>query len=100
MPVLYTRDYVLGHYEGHSQRTNDSNRNALKTHYLPSDSQIYNSNESDNVTKLSWIRFDNLIWDCLDEVLAGKIRHTNGRYTELGTYIDKKGNSIFDKLFG
>lgn len=100
IPVLYTRDYVLGHYEGHSQRTNDSNRNAMKSHYLPTDSQIYEAEETDNVTKLSWIRFDNLIWECLDEVLAGKIRHKNGRYNDLGTYIGEKGNSIVEELFG
>lgn len=100
VPVLYTRDYILGHYEGHSQKTNKDNRNALKTHYLPSDSQIYEAEETDNVTKLSWIRFDNLVWDCLDEVLSGKIRHVNGRYDNLGTGLNSEGNSIFDKLFG
>lgn len=100
IPVLYTRDYVLGHYEGHSQRTDKDKRNALKSHHLPSDSQIYEAEETDNVTKLSWIRFDNLIWDCLDEVLSGKIRHVNGRYDNLGTGINEEGNSIYDKLFG
>lgn len=100
VPVLYTRDYILGHYEGHSQKTNKDNRNAMKTHYLPSDSQIYEAEETDNVTKLSWVRFDNLVWECLDEVLSGKIRHTNGRYDNLGTGLNSEGNSIFDKLFG
>lgn len=100
IPVLYTRDYVLGHYEGHSQQTNKDKRNTLKSHFLPADSQIYEAEETDNVTKLSWIRFDNLVWDCIDEVLSGKLRHVNGRYDNLGTGLDEEGNSIFDKLFG
>ena len=100
IPVLYSRDYVLGHYEGHSQRTNAANRNTLKREYLPESSQIYEAEETNNVTKLSWIRFDNLIWECLDEVLAGKLRHVNGRYDNLGTGIGDKGNSIRNKLFG
>ena len=99
VPVLYTRDYVLGHYEGHARKTGDDIKGEMKKHFLPSESQVYEASESEGITKLSWIRFDNLVWDCLDEVLAGKLRHVSGRYDDLGTGISNKGNSIHDKLF-
>ena len=99
VPVLYTRDYVLGHYEGHARKTGDDIKGKMKKEFLPSGSQVYEASESEGITKLSWIRFDNLVWDCLDEVLAGKLRHVSGRYDDLGTGISNKGNSIHDKLF-
>ena len=64
VPVLYTHDYILGHYQGHA---------------------------NDDKTNLSWIRIDDAIWTCLDDILKGGIRHTKGRYKELGA---SKNNSL------
>ena len=108
IPVLYTRDYVLGHYEGHTQSTDKEKREALKTTFLPTNSKINEITDYNKITKLSWIRFDNLVWECLDEVLSGKLRHVNGRYKDLGTGVsnitggetNQKSNSIETKLFG
>ena len=108
IPVLYTRDYVLGHYEGHTQITDKAKRETLKTTFLPPSSQVNEITDYNKITKLSWIRFDNLVWECLDEVLAGKLRHVNGRYKNLGTGVsnitggetNQKANSIETKLFG
>jgi hypothetical protein len=45
----------------------------------------FNGIESfDYVTKLSWLRVDNLIWDALEEILSGELRHYNGRFNNLG----------------
>lgn len=68
VPVLYTHDYILGHYQGHA---------------------------NDDKTNLSWIRIDDAIWTCLDDILKGGIRHTKGRYKELGA---SKNNSLVQTL--
>ena len=77
VPLYYTRDYILGHYDGHAFNTN---KNDDSTH----DSWGLTVNNEEKVTKLSWTRFDKLIWDSLDEILTGNIRHIKGRYDELG----------------
>lgn len=104
IPVLYTRDYILGHYDGHA---------LPKSKYSSVSGQWCHNNKSSDaaITKLSWIRFDNLVWEALDEVLSGKVRHTKGRYDMLGEsgkenyriddnvlfrYVDTNGNSSVD----
>ena len=52
---------------------------------------------TDLITKLSWTRIDKLIWDSLSEILTGKERHYEGRYTELGTK-ESAAPGILDKL--
>ena len=81
IPIYYTYDYVLGHYDSHNSRTSIDG-NALNDTWGISGETT--EGITDYVTKLSWCRFDKLIWDSLDEILTGNIRHTNGRYTDLG----------------
>lgn len=80
VPVYYTRDYVLGHFAGHNNITEtESNYDeAWGT------SGLNDEGESQYITKLSWTRIDKLVWDALDEVLTGQIRHFEGRYDGLG----------------
>lgn len=96
VPVLYTRDYVLGHYEGHALSKNDFSE--VKEKWIGEDGAAGKISKAD-ITKLSWIRFDNLVWDALDEVLSGKVRHVNGRYNDLGE-SGEKSYSIANTLFG
>lgn len=77
VPLYYTRDYILGHYDGHACKTDDNNNSIF-------DSWGVTGNNKEKITKLSWTRFDKLIWDSLDEILTGNIRHIKGRYDELG----------------
>lgn len=81
IPVYYTYDYVLGHYDSH-QCIAQGEGNAL--HDTWGISGETTEGITDYVTKLSWCRFDKLIWDSLDEILSGNVRHTDGRYTDLG----------------
>lgn len=80
VPVLYSRDYVLGHYEGHALSSSDCA--ARKNDWIGETTAI-NTSDAD-ITKLSWIRFDELIWKLIDQVVSGKVRHSEGRYSELG----------------
>ena len=92
IPVLYTRDYILGHYDGHA--LNKDKYSSV------SEKWCHNNKSSDAaITKLSWIRFDNLVWEALDEVLSGKVRHTKGRYDMLGE-SGKDNYRIDNILFG
>ena len=92
IPVLYTHDYILGHYDGHALSKDDfSDVSGVWCHD--------NKASSAAITKLSWIRFDNLVWEALDEVLSGKVRHTKGRYDMLGE-SGVNNYSISDTLFG
>lgn len=92
IPVLYTRDYVLGHYDGHS--VNETN--GLKDEWIGSESAAYNRTDLKGTTKLSWMRFDNLVWDVVDSIIKGEMRHTKGRYKKLG---QTETDSIVDTLF-
>ena len=101
VPVLYTRDYVLGHYEGHSIKGKDKIA-AVKDEWLDSQAKTYDVSfdESSSLTRLSWIRIDNLIWDAIDEIASGKIRHSgSGRYVDMGAQNDS-GTQIVEELFG
>ena len=81
VPVYYTRDYILGHYDGHQIKSGIEN--TMHTNWgINGDSS---EGKTDYVTKLSWTRFDKLIWESLDEILSGQVRHVKGRYDELGT---------------
>lgn len=82
IPVYYTRDYILGHYDGHQMPTGLAN-NALADCWGISGEST--EGMTDHVTKLSWTRFDKLIWDSLQEVLTGNIRHVSGRYDGMAT---------------
>lgn len=91
IPVMHTRDYVLGAYQGHSIKTSNSSSVSPSINDINSegwiDSSLYSSiqpHDGDNITKLSWIRIDHLIWETLDQVMKGQIRHYKGRYRQLG----------------
>ena len=113
IPILHSRDYVLGSYDGHSwKNTSDSDSKAVKFNDNISDANSpFNAiNSFNDVTKMSWLRIDDIIWQALEQVLAGDARHFNGRYTNLGNATSKiedgaaqdtKNNktSIIDKLF-
>ena len=113
IPILHSRDYVLGSYDGHSwKNTSDSDSKAVKFNDNISDANSpFNAiNSFNDVTKMSWLRIDDIIWQALEQVLAGDARHFNGRYTNLGNATSKIENgaaqdvennqtSIIDKLF-
>lgn len=93
IPVYYTRDYILGHYDGHSINTNVQNNQTEANWGISGNND---EGEVNHITKLSWTRIDKLIWDSLAEILTGQERHSQGRYTELG---DKElADGIIEKL--
>lgn len=96
VPLYYSHDYVLGHYDGHALSKNSSE--SVRDSWMGTNN---NTNKIGNgkITKLSWIRFDDLIWDALDEVLSGDVRHVKGRYDNLGK-SETTNNSILKTLFG
>lgn len=92
VPVYYTRDYILGHYDGHQMKTSVNNTTSHDW------GENGNSDEgfTDYITKLSWTRIDKLIWDSLEEIIQGSVRHIKGRYDELG--IDMGADGIREQL--
>ena len=96
IPILYTRDYILGQQEGD---THLKVEDVKDTWINPSSMAYAASIPNGRITRLSWLRFDNLIWEALEEILQGKIRHTSGRYTDMGG-SDNSGTSIEKELFG
>lgn len=113
IPILHSRDYVLGSYDGHSwKNTSNNDSKAVKFNDNISDANSpFNAiNSFDDVTKMSWLRIDDIIWQALEQVLAGDARHFNGRYTDLGNAtskiedgaaqdVENNQTSIMDKLF-
>lgn len=96
VPVLYTKDYVLGHYDGHSLNLNENNISEIKSNWIGSESRLYEKSSLKGATKLSWIRFDNLVWDVIGSVLRGDLRHTKGRYTGLGSEETDNVDVLFE----
>ena len=96
VPVLYTKDYVLGHYDGHSLNLNENNVSEIKSNWIGSESRLYENSSLKGATKLSWIRFDNLVWDVIGSVLRGDLRHTKGRYTGLGSEETDNVDVLFE----
>ena len=90
VPILYNKDYVLGTYEGHT--VNKRNDNWISD--IGTENAVIKNGKH---TRLSWVRFDNLIWQSLEEILQGKVRHTNGRYNGLGISAN---DDICETLFG
>lgn len=99
IPVLQSHDYVLGHYDGHSFSQNASNADMMKDIWMNPSNKLQQVRDYNYITKLSWIRFDNLIWDSLNEILSGNVRHTFGRYDNLGNSKTQEV-SIKKALFG
>ena len=94
IPVLYTHDYVLGHYSGHTARITES----LQTKFLGNTIALKKlSPNSSLYSKLSYIRLDEFVWERLSKILNGEKRHTAGRYTKLGI---GKNYSLNEHLFG
>lgn len=94
IPVLYTHDYVLGNYGGHTAKMSE----AIKSNFLGNSVAIQTlENDSSVYSKLSYIRLDELVWDRLSKILGGEKRHTRGRYTKLGL---GKNYSLTEHLFG
>ena len=96
VPVLYSRDYALGHYEGHTVGITPENSSKIKNNWIGSKSQAYDRNDLKSLTKLSWLRIDDLVWNVVDNVLRGEVRHTKGRYKKLG---EGETDQIMDALF-
>ena len=92
VPVYYTRDYILGHYDGHQMKTSVDN----ETSQAWGENGDSSEGLTDYITKLSWTRIDKLIWDSLEEIIQGRVRHTKGRYDELG--IDMGADGIREQL--
>lgn len=95
VPLYYTRDYILGHYDGHQMITGIQNNTTFNSWGIDgTDGSIGKTNY---MTKLSWTRFDKLIWDSLEEIITGNVRHIKGRYDELGIN-EVAAPGIVDKL--
>lgn len=94
IPVVYTKDYVLGHYTSHTARiTND-----IKSNFVGTAIGIDKLQEENSlITKLSFIHLDKLVWDTVYEAIQGYIRHTEGRYNFLGI---GENDSVSERLFG
>lgn len=104
VPVLYTKDYVLGHRRNHTGKLHDASVNGAKlqskyisnTLYgvdnintMPSTTEQYIDSVDSYITRLSFFDMDKLIWKGIEEVSSGKIRHYgDGRYQKLGRYAD------------
>ena len=94
VPVYYTRDYILGHYDGHAMITEIAGNQIAENWGINGESD---EGITENITKLSWTRIDKLIWDSLKEILNGKLRHVKGRYDCLGVN-QSAAPGIIDKL--
>lgn len=95
VPLYYTRDYILGHYDGHQMTTGIQNNTTFNSWGI--DGTDGSIGKTDYMTKLSWTRFDKLIWDSLEEIITGNVRHIKGRYDELGIN-EVAAPGIVDKL--
>lgn len=105
IPVLHTRDYVLGNYDGHSFKLGTAGTSITEGDLEGvgwingGDNPISNVDidTEDYVTKLSWLRIDDLIWETIEQVLSGTVRHYNGRYTNIGyeTHTDPETGKIY-----
>lgn len=93
VPILYTKDYILGQYRGHTARVTDDIKTKLVDGAVGPE-RLENNNSL--VTKLSFIRLDSLVWDVLHEALEGDLRHSDGRYSFLGI---GENESISERLF-
>lgn len=96
VPIVYTHDYVLGHYTNHTAHVTDE----IKTKYLGTaigPDKLDATGSKSLFTKLSFIQLDKLVWDVVSEAAQGYIRHTEGRYTRLGIGMNE---SISERLFG
>lgn len=94
VPIVYTREYILGHYNGHTAYINDN----IKNKYLgPDVVQNNNVNDKSAFTKLSFLPLDESIWKIVEEALQGYTRHTEGRFTQLGI---NRNETISPRLFG
>lgn len=94
IPIVYTKDYVLGHYTGHTARVTDDIKTKFITNSIGPDRLI---NDQSILTKLSFIQIDKLVWDIVHEAAQGYIRHTEGRYSMMGI---GENESISERLFG
>lgn len=94
IPIYYTRDYILGQFDGHSFPTNTKNNTSKENWGISGES---GEGITDHITKLSWTRIDKLIWQSLEQILTGEERHVKGRYNELGK-DELAAPGILDKL--
>lgn len=94
VPILYTKDYILGQFKYHTARMTDS----IKTKFVGTqETPDKLVNNTSIMTRLSFIPLDKMVWDIVHEVLKGAVRHTAGRYNMLGT---GQNESISERLFG
>lgn len=94
VPVLYTRDYVLGHYSGHTTYVTSD----VLTEFAGALSTPNKTAENQTVaTRLSFLRLDKMVWNKVAQIVSGEKRHTVGRYSQLGA---DESESICGELFG
>ena len=95
VPIVYTQDYVLGHYTNHTARVTQEIKNKFIGTSIGPD-RLDGTKGQSLFTKLSFIQIDKLVWDVVHEIAQGYIRHTEGRYTMLGI---GKNETISERLF-
>ena len=93
VPILYTHDYILGQYNGHTARMSDTIKNSyISTAVGPERLATGKS----LITKLSFIELDRMVWDIVNEAASGYLRQCDGRYNLLGI---GENESICQRLF-
>lgn len=98
IPVLYNKCCVLGNRVNATGKLTDFLRGEYvqSTYYRYDHLYTYPDIRSESIlssqsfiTRLSYFDVDKIIWEGIDEVAKGKIRHTSaGRYEELGANAD------------
>lgn len=96
VPILYTRDYAVGSYSGHTAFMNKDTRDFIDENYLSGNTGLVPISDDSKFTRLSFVRLDDIIWKSLEKVLTGKVRSREGRYDHLGENNDENiGPDIF-----
>lgn len=88
IPVLYTKDKILAHGHGASYIAREGDTDTYRYIYEKNLTEQLKTTENAKVTHLCWADIDKLVWDALKNIIQGDIRHTSGRYVNLGAEVD------------
>lgn len=94
VPILYTRDYLLGSCSGHTAKVTEEIRSKFF------EAEIGPAKLRDQYSfysRLDFVQIDKVIWDYLKECLTGESRHSQGRYDAMGI---GQNEEIRTELFG
>lgn len=108
VPIMQTRDYVLGTYDGHTFKVDNVQDIEDIFPLLPSsDSGKTAPVKGDTITKLSWLRIDELIWKQIQLMMNGQVKSDGeGRFKSVGFKSQSSAEypvetfDIEDSIFG